>query len=55
MARIAVLSKYFVSSQKVVAMEGNMLDIAVPGRCCGLASPGHSVGCRIHIQFEVEN
>lgn len=32
MARIAVLSKDFVSSQKVVAMEGNMLDIAVPGR-----------------------
>ena len=32
-----------------------MLDIAVPGRCCGLASPGYSVVCRIHVGFEVEN
>ncbi len=32
-----------------------MLDIAVPGQCCGLASPGNPVGRRIHIRFEVEN
>jgi hypothetical protein len=36
-------------------MEGNMPYIAVPGQCCGLAFPGHSVGCRIDIGFEVED
>jgi hypothetical protein len=34
-------------------MEENMLHVGAPGECCGLASRGHSVGCRIHIAFEV--